>query len=69
MPIEATKAAAASTGNTFLQIFAEMMDYFKKAGEPGDSTKANRLLGAPRITLDEWIQRRVSQLAEEGLNS
>ncbi|MEJ2262154.1 MAG: hypothetical protein P8X95_01825 [Anaerolineales bacterium] len=56
MPIEAARAAAASTGNTFLQIFPEMMDYFKRAGEPGDPTEANRLLGAATITLDEWMQ-------------
>ena len=61
MPIEAAKAMAESTGNTFLKIFAEMMDYFKKAGEPGDPAEANRLLGAPSITLDEWMEAKKSK--------
>jgi uncharacterized protein YbjT (DUF2867 family) len=62
MPIEAAEAMAASTGNTFLKGFAEMMAYFKKVGEPGDSTEANNLLGAPLITLDDWIKQRRSQM-------
>jgi len=61
MPIEAAKAMAESTGNTFLKIFAEMMDYFKKAGEPGDPAEANRLLGAPSITLDKWMDAKKSK--------
>lgn len=61
MPIEAAKAMAESTGNTFLKIFAEMMDYFKKAGEPGDPAEANQLLGAPSITLDEWMESKKSK--------
>jgi hypothetical protein len=51
-----------------LQIFAEMIAYFGRVGQPGDPGKANRLLGAPSITLDEWIKERQSQLVEEGLN-
>ncbi len=66
MPIEAAKALAESTGNVFIKIFAEMMDYFKKAGEPGDPSEANRLLGAPTITLDEWIRQRHLQVSEAG---
>jgi uncharacterized protein YbjT (DUF2867 family) len=61
MPIETAKAMAESSGNTFLKIFAEMMDYFKKAGEPGDPAEANRLLGAPSITLDEWMEAKKSK--------
>lgn len=58
MPIEAARAMAKSTGNAFLMNIAEMMDYFKKAGEPGDPAEANRLLGAPTTTLDEWMRQR-----------
>lgn len=60
MPIEAAKAMAASTGNKFLQNFANMMEYFKKVGEPGDPTEANRILGVPAITLDAWMETRKS---------
>lgn len=58
MPIEAAMAMAASTGNKFLQNFANMMEYFKKVGEPGDPTQANQILGAPVITLDAWMEAR-----------
>ena len=39
-----------------------MMAYFKKAGEPGDPAEANRLLGAPITTLDEWMAQLQAQL-------
>ena len=33
-----------------------LIDYFDKAGEFGDPSEANELLGAPSITLDEWFK-------------
>lgn len=65
IPIDAAKAVAESTGNTMLKTVAEMMDYFKKVGEPGDPTEANQLLGAPTTTLDDWIRAQQSQMAQE----
>ena len=62
MPIEAAKATAASTGNDILAYFANMMTYFEKVGELGDPTEANQLLGAPTITLDQWINQLKSVL-------
>jgi uncharacterized protein YbjT (DUF2867 family) len=58
MPIEAARAMGESTGNHFLVGAAALMDYFTKAGEPGDPSEANRLLDAPAITLDAWIAQR-----------
>ena len=55
MPIETARGAAQATGNQILAFMAEMMAYFDQAGEGGDPTEANRLLGAPATTLDEWI--------------
>ena len=63
MPVEAARATAASTGNQMLGFFAELMAYFEKAGEPGDPTEANQLLGAPATTLDDWIERRIRETA------
>jgi uncharacterized protein YbjT (DUF2867 family) len=60
MPIEAAKAMAESTGNVFIKVFAEMMEYFLEVGEPGDPTEANHILGAPVITLDAWMEARQS---------
>jgi len=56
MPIDAARAAAKSSGNQMLGFFAELMAYFEKAGEPGDPTEANQLLGAPQTTLEAWIE-------------
>lgn len=65
MPIEAANALAESTGNAFLKNFATLMNYFKQVGEPGDPADANRLLGSPVITLDDWLESR--QQAESNL--
>ena len=62
MPIDAAKAMAEASGNVFLKNVAEMMAYFKKAGEPGDPAEANRLLGAPITTLDEWMAQLQAQM-------
>jgi uncharacterized protein YbjT (DUF2867 family) len=61
MPIEAARAAAAASGNQMLGFFAELMAYFDQAGERGDPTEANELLGAPTTTLDAWIAQRKRQ--------
>ena len=58
MPVDAARAVAKSTGNQMLGFFAELMAYFDQVGEMGDPSEANQLLGAPRTTLDAWIQQR-----------
>lgn len=35
----------------------DFMRFFEKAGEKGDPTEANNILGAPKITLDEWLYK------------
>ena len=60
MPNDAAQASAEATGNQMLGFFAGLMAYFEKAGEPGDPTEANQLLGAPATTLDAWIERQQS---------
>jgi uncharacterized protein YbjT (DUF2867 family) len=64
MPVATARAVADSTGNEQLKFFAELMAYFDKAGEMGDPTEANRLLGAPDTTLDAWIEQRKAQRSE-----
>ncbi len=62
MPIEAARATAKSTGNEMLGFFAELMAYFEAVGEMGDPAEANRLLGAPTTTLDEWLESKTAVL-------
>jgi uncharacterized protein YbjT (DUF2867 family) len=64
-PIAAARAAAEATGNPVLCFMAEMMAYFDQAGELGDPSEANELLGAPTTTLFDWIERNVHQIEEE----
>jgi NADH dehydrogenase len=67
MPIEAARGMAASTGNPMLGFFAELMAYFEKVGEPGNPAEANELLGAPRTTLDAWIEQRKAEAPGGGV--
>lgn len=61
IPIEAARAQAKAIGNQVLAFMAEMMAYFDQAGEPGDPSEANDLLGAPATTLDEWLREHSSR--------
>jgi len=65
MPIETANAVADSTGNDMLKFFAALMAYFERVGEMGDPEEANRLLGAPTTTLDEWLSQRQAATPEE----
>jgi uncharacterized protein YbjT (DUF2867 family) len=66
MPIDAAKAMADSTGNDMLRFFAALMAYFEQVGEMGDPTEANQLLGAPSMTLDEWLAQRQAEMTNRG---
>ncbi len=41
-----------------MRFAVEFMKFFEKAGEGGDPTEANRLLGAPQTTLDQWLKQK-----------
>jgi uncharacterized protein YbjT (DUF2867 family) len=68
MPVAMAMTVAETTGNTLLRFFAEMMAYFDKVGELGDPAEANTLLGAPRLTLDDWLKQQQSELVKEGVS-
>lgn len=58
MPFPEAKALAEATGSQLMAFMTAIMGYFDQAGELGDPTEANELLGAPTITLREWIESR-----------
>ena len=55
IPVEVAKGIAAQTGNKLLEFGAAITGYFEKVGELGDPSEANALLGAPSVTLDDWL--------------
>ncbi len=56
MPIWLAKLLGTLTGNEMLKFASGLMAYFDKAAEVGDSSEANAILGAPRTTLDAWME-------------
>ena len=58
MPIWLAKVIAALTKNTDMKFAANLMGYFNKTPETGDPAEANQILGAPLITLQDWMQER-----------
>lgn len=59
MPFWLVKLLATITGNRDLKSVGEMMSYFEKVGEQSNNlADDNCLLGAPRITLDLWLEQR-----------
>lgn len=49
---------AAVTRNPKLRFASELMAYFDGVQELGDRTGADRLLGKPTTTMDEWLRDR-----------
>jgi uncharacterized protein YbjT (DUF2867 family) len=68
MPLWLVKMMATVTRNEMLKFVAGMMAYFDKVGELGDPTEANDLLGAPKTTLDAWMEQQKVEMSmqEEG---
>jgi uncharacterized protein YbjT (DUF2867 family) len=58
MPIWLARVIGTLTGNDMLKFAAGLMSYFDKAGELGDPTEANQLLGAPSTTLGQWLAQQ-----------
>jgi uncharacterized protein YbjT (DUF2867 family) len=45
--------------NAELQFITELMRYFEKVGEGGDPAEANKLLGTPSTTLEQWCRKNL----------
>lgn len=44
--------------NAELQFISELMRFFDKVGEGGDPAEANKLLGVPTTTLEQWCEKQ-----------
>ncbi|NQU06000.1 MAG: NmrA family NAD(P)-binding protein [Calditrichaeota bacterium] len=58
LPFWIINIIATLKGNKAMKWAGKFSAYFEKVGERGDPSEANNLLGAPKITLNEWIQKR-----------
>ncbi len=58
MPLWLVRMTAMLSGNEQRKFAVALMAYFEKVGEPGDPSEANRLLGGPSVTLDEWLAQQ-----------
>jgi len=58
IPFWLARVTARISGNTERRKGIEMVSYLERVGESGDATEANSILGAPEITLDEWLRRQ-----------
>ena len=56
MPYWLLRLIAWLSGNGELRAGVDMVSYLERVGERGDPAEANAILGAPRVTLDEWLQ-------------
>jgi hypothetical protein len=71
MPIWLVKLLAAIAHNQELKSAGELMAYFDKVGEGSNLANANRMLGTPTTTLDNWLERRKARhnaASPEGLS-
>ncbi len=57
MPHRLATALATVARKPEMREASDLMRFFAAAGERGDPTEANALLGAPATTLREWIER------------
>jgi len=56
LPLWLAKTLGILTGNEMLKFASGLMAYFEKTAEVGDASEANQLLGAPKLTLDAWLE-------------
>jgi len=58
LPIGFMKLAGRLKMDVQMLFIADLMKFFSEAGEQGDPTEANELLGTPTTTLDEWLKEQ-----------
>ncbi len=55
LPLGFMKLAGRLKLDIQMLFIADLMKFFSEAGEQGDPTEANELLGAPTTTLEDWL--------------
>jgi uncharacterized protein YbjT (DUF2867 family) len=62
MPFWLVRLIATVRRDKQMKFGGELISLSEKVGEGGDPTEANRILGAPQTTLEEWIRQRKAKL-------
>ena len=62
MPYWLANIIATIIRNKEMKFACDVLGFFEKVGEAGDPTEANSILGAPKTTLDEWLEQRKNKL-------
>ena len=58
MPYWLATVIAKIKGKPEMKNISDFMAAFEKIGELGAPSEANRILGAPKITLSDWLQKK-----------
>lgn len=61
IPIWAMKFMGYLMFDRRIRFVAELMEFFGQAGENGNPIEANRLLGAPTTTLEQWCDKQKAE--------
>ena len=62
MPYWLVKIMATIMRSKEMKFGSSLLAFCEKVDEGGDPTEANRILGAPKTTLDEWLKQRKVKL-------
>ena len=62
MPYWLVKIMATIMRSKEMKFGSRLLAFCEEVDEGGDPTEANRILGAPKTTLDEWLKQRKSKL-------
>jgi uncharacterized protein YbjT (DUF2867 family) len=54
------------SGNARMRKGIDMVSYLERVGERGNAAEANAILGAPQMTLDQWLQLQSGEDVSSG---
>ena len=58
MPYGLARIISTITGKKAMRNISDWMAAFEKIGERGDPSEANKILGAPKISFEEWLLKQ-----------
>ena len=65
MPYWLATIIASIRGSKEMKSASDFMAAFEKIGEKGDPSEANKILGAPKINLENWLKQKKDQITKK----